>query len=64
MRILYRELALADLQLIARYLGQRSPAGARNVMLAIHAAIQEVADQPRAARTTSDAAVRVKIVRR
>jgi plasmid stabilization system protein ParE len=64
MRVLFRETALADLDEISRYLSQRSPTGARNVVQAIHAAIAHVAEYPRSARRTSDPTVRVKIVGR
>jgi plasmid stabilization system protein ParE len=39
MTVRYRELALSDLDHIFRYLDERSPAGARKVIDAIHAAI-------------------------
>jgi len=62
MRIAYRDLALADLEQISVYLEQRSPAGARKVAQAIHAAILAVAENPESARRTSDSTVRVKVV--
>jgi plasmid stabilization system protein ParE len=64
MRVRYRELALSDLDRIFRYLDQRSPAGARKVIAAIHAAIGDVAQNPLGARRTSDPTVRVKVVSR
>ena len=64
MRVRYRELALSDLDHIFRYLDERSPAGARNVIDAIHAAINDVAQNPLGARRTSDPTVRVKVVSR
>jgi plasmid stabilization system protein ParE len=64
MRVLFREAALADLDEISRYLSQRSPIGARNVVQAVHAAIVDIAEYPRSARRTSDPSVRVKIVGR
>jgi len=54
MNVRYRARALADLDDIFRYLDQRSPAGARNVLHAIHRAIEEIADQPLAAVRTSE----------
>ncbi|MCC6780262.1 MAG: type II toxin-antitoxin system RelE/ParE family toxin [Hyphomicrobiales bacterium] len=63
MRVRYRELALADLDGIFRYLNERSPAGARNVTDAIHAAIATIPENPFGARRTSDPAVYVKIGR-
>lgn len=64
MTIRYRARALADLEDIFRYLDQRSPTGARNVLHAIHRAIEETAEQPLAAPRTSEADVRVKILGR
>src|SRR5262245_45632503 len=64
MRVRYRELALSDLDHIFRYLDERSPAGARKLIDAIHAAIEDVAQNPLSTRRTSDATVRVKIVNR
>jgi toxin ParE1/3/4 len=64
MRVHYRQQALADLHEIFRYLSQRSPTGARNVLTAISVAIKDVAENPLSARQTSDPAVRVKVVRR
>jgi plasmid stabilization system protein ParE len=57
MRVRYRELALADLEQIFQYLDERSPAGARNVIEAIRAAISNAADQPLSGRKTSDPAI-------
>jgi plasmid stabilization system protein ParE len=54
MRVVYRELALADLDQIFRYLGARSPAGARAVAAAIHTAISNFAENPLGSRATSD----------
>jgi plasmid stabilization system protein ParE len=64
MRVVYRELALADLDQIFRYLDARSPTGAQNVITAIFAAVGNIGDQPLSSRETSDPRVRVKIVRR
>jgi plasmid stabilization system protein ParE len=46
MRVRYRERALTDLEQIFYYLDERSPAGARKVIDAIRAAIEDVAGQP------------------
>jgi plasmid stabilization system protein ParE len=43
MRVRYRARALGDLDDIYRYLEPRSPTGARNVLRAIHGAIDEIA---------------------
>jgi toxin ParE1/3/4 len=64
MRVRYRELALSDLDHIFRYLNERSPAGARKVIEAIHAAINDIAQNPLSTRRTSDPTVRVKVVGR
>jgi toxin ParE1/3/4 len=64
MKIRYRQLALVDLTEIHLYLSKSSPSGARNVLAAIRSAIAEIAENPLSARSTSDAMVRVKIVRR
>ena len=64
MRVLYRERALADLDDISRYLSERSPTGARNVLKAIQAAIDLVANHPETGRRTSDPSLRVQIVGR
>ena len=64
MKVRYRARALADLEDIFRYLDQRSPTGARNVLRAVHLAIEDVAEQPLASPRTSDADIRVKILGR
>jgi toxin ParE1/3/4 len=64
MKVLYRERALTDLQEIAEYIYPHSRMGVRNVLAAIHKAIESIAEQPLSARQTSDAAVRLKIVGR
>jgi len=64
MKVRYRQLALIDLTEIFLYLSKRSPAGAHSVLEAIHAAIRDIANNPLGAKQTSDATVRVKIVRR
>jgi toxin ParE1/3/4 len=64
MNIRYRARALADLEDIFLYLNERSPNGARNVLHAIRAAILEVAEHPRAAPSTSELEIRVKILGR
>jgi toxin ParE1/3/4 len=64
MKVRFRERALADLDEISRFLTQRSPTGARNVINAIHSAVADIAAFPYSARRTSDPTVRVKIVGR
>jgi toxin ParE1/3/4 len=64
MKVRYRELALSNLDEIFRYLDQRSPGGARRVIDAIRATIDDVAQNPLSARRTSDPTVRVNVVSR
>ena len=64
MRVRFRARAISDLEDIHFYLGPRSPAGARNVLRAIHAAIDEIAAFPKSTAVTSDPAIRVKILGR
>jgi plasmid stabilization system protein ParE len=64
MKVRYRELALSDLDRIFSYLDERSASGARHVIAAVHAAINDIALNPLSARVTSDPTIRVKIVRR
>jgi toxin ParE1/3/4 len=64
MNIRYRARALADIDDIFRYLSERSPSGARNVLSAIADAIDGLAENPLAARRTSDPDIRVKILGR
>jgi plasmid stabilization system protein ParE len=64
MKVTYRQLALVDLTEIFLYLSKYSPNGARNVLAAINVAIKEISENPFIARPTSEADLRVKIVRR
>jgi toxin ParE1/3/4 len=64
MKVHYRERALADLEDIFQYLNHRSPVGAHNVIEAVYAAINSVADHPLSAQETSDPQIRVKVVGR
>ncbi len=64
MRVRYRERARRDLGEIHHYLDARSPSGARNVLRAIYAGVQFIAENPDAAERTDDPSVRVKIVLR
>jgi toxin ParE1/3/4 len=64
MRLRYRARALGDIDAIYRYLEERSPSGARNVLRAIYAGIHLIAEQPYASQQTDDREVRVKVLRR
>jgi len=64
MRVRYAPRARGDIEWIFRYLDERSPNGARNVLKAIYAGVEFIAEHPEASERTDDPAVRVKIVRR
>lgn len=64
MKVRYRALALVDLESIFRFLNERSPAGAGNVLRAIREAIDDIAEHPLASPRTSDPEIRVKILGR
>jgi toxin ParE1/3/4 len=55
MKVHYRDRALADLDEIFQYIDKRGPGGARNVIDAIHAAIQSIAAFPLSAFYRIDA---------
>jgi plasmid stabilization system protein ParE len=61
MRVRYRALALADLENISGYLEPRSPTGARNVLRALHEAIEQIQRHPHSAMETSIPGIRVRI---
>jgi toxin ParE1/3/4 len=62
MRVRYRAQARTDIDEIRRYLQQRSPSGARNVLRSIYAAIKFIAENPHGSEATGDPDVRVKVV--
>ena len=62
MRVRYRAQARTDIDEIRRYLQQRSPSGARNVLRSMRAAVTFIAENPYASEATDDADVRVKVV--
>ena len=64
MRLRYRAQALSDIDSIHRYLDKRSPSGARNVVRAIYASIQLIAEHPLSYQRTDDPDIRVHVVRR
>ena len=64
MNVVYRQRALADIDDIFQYLQERNPAGARNVMRAIHDGIRIIGRLPYASRRTSNPEIRVRIVPR
>jgi plasmid stabilization system protein ParE len=64
MRLRYRAQALADIDAIHRYLEERNPAGARNVLRAIYASAQLIAEHPLSYQRTDDPDIRVHAVHR
>ena len=64
MRIQYRARSLADIDDIINYLEKRSPSGAANVLHAIFAGVQSIAENPYAWPATDDPDIRVLILRR
>jgi toxin ParE1/3/4 len=64
MRIQYRARSLADIDEIYKYLEQRSPSGAVNVLQAILGGIQSIAENPHAWPATDDPDIRMLILRR
>ena len=64
MRLQYRAQALADIDAIHQYLEERSPSGARNVLRAIYASIQLIAEHPLSYQRTDDPDIRVHVVQR
>ena len=64
MKLRYREQALADIDAIHNYLEKRSAAGARNVLRAIYASIQLIAEHPLSYQRTDDPGIHVHVVRR
>lgn len=64
MSVRYRSLALLDLDEIYRYLEPRSLTGARNVLRAIHAAIEQIEQHPGSAVETSMSGIRVRTIGR
>jgi len=64
MRVRYTPRARGDIEQIYRFLEERSPVGARNVLRAIYAGVQFISEFPQASEQTDDPHVRVRIVRR
>jgi plasmid stabilization system protein ParE len=64
MKVHYRSRAVADLDEIHKYLTERNPRAARNVVDAISDAIAQIAKFPLSAGRTTDLDIRVKIVQK
>ena len=52
MKVRYTPRARGDIDAIFQYLDERSPSGARNVVAAIYAGVQFIAENPEAAQRT------------
>jgi plasmid stabilization system protein ParE len=63
-RVRFTPRARADIDQIYEYLDERRPSGARNVLLAIYAGVQFIAERPQGSEQTDDPKVRVKVVQR
>lgn len=61
MKTRYTPRAFADRERIYKYLHERSPSGARNVMARIKAAVDQLRDQPLSGYQTDDPEVRAKL---
>jgi plasmid stabilization system protein ParE len=64
MRVRYTPRARGDIERIYLYLNKRSASGARNVLGAIYAGVQFIAEHPQASLQANIPTVRVKLVRR
>jgi toxin ParE1/3/4 len=64
MRVRYTPRARGDIESIWHYLSERSPSDAVNVVKAIYAGVQFIADYPEASQRADDPAIRVRVVRR
>ncbi len=64
MRVRYRAQVLGDIDEIGRYLEKRNPSGAFNVLRAIYAGIDLIAEQPYSSQRSNVPDVRVRVVRR
>jgi toxin ParE1/3/4 len=62
MRVRYRAQALADIDDIRRYLQERSPNGAQNVLGSIYAAVKFIAENPHGSEQTDEPNVRMKAI--
>jgi len=64
MKIIYRAQALGDIDEIQRYLVERNPNAAANVVRAIYAGIQLIAERPYANQQSDHPDIRVKVLQR
>jgi toxin ParE1/3/4 len=64
MKVTYRAQALGDIDEIQRYLIERNRNAAGNVIRAIYAGIQLIAERPYANPRSDDPGIRVKILQR
>jgi toxin ParE1/3/4 len=64
MKVRLTPQARSDLELISKFLFERSPSGATNVLSAIHNALNLLAEHPYAAQKTEHQDIRAAVVRR
>ena len=64
MKLRFTARARADVEEISDYLSQRSPRGTRNVLGAIHEALNFIAEHPYASEQANHPEVRTSVVRR
>ena len=64
MKLRYSPRAIQDLTAIYLYLVERTPVGSRNVLIAIHDAIEFIKQNPNAAEMTTNPDIRAKVVQR
>jgi plasmid stabilization system protein ParE len=64
MKIRYTPRARGDIESIWYYLNERSPSSAANVVKAIYAGVQFIADHPEASQRAEHPDIRVRVVRR
>ena len=64
MRVRYSPRARSDIEGIWRYIEERNPGGAANVLRAIYAGVQFISEYPESSERTDDLSVRVRVVKR
>ena len=64
MRVRYTPRARGDIEDIFQYIAERNPVGARNVLRAIYAGIDYIAENLQGSMRTDEPGARVKIVSR
>ena len=62
MKVRYTPRARGDIEALAQHLAERSPGGAANVLRAIYAGVDFIAEHPEASARADEPETRVKIV--